>query len=295
MPPTRSPSPSYDWRFTHDLGVFLDRAGRFLRSEPALHTVPLTVTDALRTRGRRAYGEEAPYFAWLTDSEGAVGATALRTPPHCLHLTAITPEAADALAGRLAETGGTLPGVGGPAETAAEFAAAWERRTGAAARLETRHRLYRLGTLTVPEPAPPGRARVATGEDHELIARWYGEFRAAIGEQAREDPDRWAEARIAYGGITLWELPDGAPVAMAGATPEVAGQVRVAPVYTPGPLRGRGYAGAATAESSRAARATGADEVLLFADLANPTSNGLYQRIGYRPVRDFATYLFTAT
>lgn len=63
----------------------------------------------------------------------------------------------------------------------------------------------------------------------------------------------------------------------------------------PAHLRGRGYAGAATAEVSRAALASGADEVLLFTDLANPTSNGLYQRIGYRPVADFATYEFTAT
>jgi predicted GNAT family acetyltransferase len=79
---------------------------------------------------------------------------------------------------------------------------------------------------------------------------------------------------------------------MAGATPLIAGQIRVAPVYTPAPLRGRGYAGAATTEVSRAALAAGADEVLLFTDLANPTSNGLYQRIGYRPVADFAVYDF---
>ncbi|GGX36570.1 hypothetical protein GCM10010341_67710 [Streptomyces noursei] len=39
--------------------------------------------------------------------------------------------------------------------------------------------------------------------------------------------------------------------------------------------------------------AAGAAEVLLFADLANPTSNGLYQRIGYRPVTDFAVYDFS--
>lgn len=61
-----------------------------------------------------------------------------------------------------------------------------------------------------------------------------------------------------------------------------------------GPLRGHGYAGAATAEVSRAALAAGATEVLLFADLANPTSNGLYQRIGYRPVAGFARYDFSA-
>ncbi|MFH9014804.1 GNAT family N-acetyltransferase [Streptomyces sp. NPDC017943] len=37
----------------------------------------------------------------------------------------------------------------------------------------------------------------------------------------------------------------------------------------------------------------GAAEVVLFTDLADPTSNGLYQRLGYRPVADFAVYDFT--
>lgn len=82
---------------------------------------------------------------------------------------------------------------------------------------------------------------------------------------------------------------------MAGVTPEVAGQVRVAPVHTPAESRGRGYAGAATAEVSRVAREPGAKEILLFTDLATPTSNGLHQRIGYRPVTDFAVYEFVTT
>lgn len=73
---------------------------------------------------------------------------------------------------------------------------------------------------------------------------------------------------------------------MAGATRTVAGTARVAPVYTPAGLRGRGYAGAATAAVSRAALDAGAEEVVLFTDLANPTSNALYRRIGYEPVVD---------
>ncbi len=48
--------------------------------------------------------------------------------------------------------------------------------------------------------------------------------------------------------------------------------------------------GAATVSVSRAALCAGAAEVLLFADLANSTSNGHYQRIGYRPIADFAVY-----
>jgi predicted GNAT family acetyltransferase len=73
---------------------------------------------------------------------------------------------------------------------------------------------------------------------------------------------------------------------MAAHSPVVAGQSRIAPVYTPPELRGRGYAGAVTAAVGRAARDAGAAQVLLFADLANPTSTALYRRLGYRPVTD---------
>jgi predicted GNAT family acetyltransferase len=62
--------------------------------------------------------------------------------------------------------------------------------------------------------------------------------------------------------------------------------VRVGPVYTPPELRRRGYAAAVTAAISRAALDAGASAVLLFTDLANATSNALYQRLGYRPVED---------
>jgi predicted GNAT family acetyltransferase len=61
--------------------------------------------------------------------------------------------------------------------------------------------------------------------------------------------------------------------------------VRIGPVFTPPESRRHGYAGAVTAAISRAAREL-VGEVLLFTDLSNPTSNAIYQRIGYRPVQD---------
>jgi len=69
--------------------------------------------------------------------------------------------------------------------------------------------------------------------------------------------------------------------------------VRVGPVYTPPELRGHGYASAATAEVSRAALAAGAEEVLLYTDLANPVSNAIYQRIGYQQVEDRVVLSFS--
>ncbi len=74
-----------------------------------------------------------------------------------------------------------------------------------------------------------------------------------------------------------------------GAEPPLFG-----PVYTPPGLRRRGYAGALTVAVSRAALDAGADEVVLFTDLANPTSNALYQRLGYRPVEDRIILSFAA-
>lgn len=280
-----------DWHLTEDLDDFLARAGDFLRSRPVLHTVPLTVTEALRTRGADAYGDDAPAFG-LLERAGEVRAAFFRTPPRRLTLTPLTSEEADSLAAHLADLGHTLPGVNADDDTATSFAEAWQRHTGARPTLHERERLYRLDTLTPPEPFPEGRGRVAGAEDRERLMLWHRDFVTDIGGTPSADNSSWVDTRIADERVTLWETPDGTPVSMAGRTPMVAGQIRVAPVYTPAHLRARGYAGAATVEVSRAALAAGAAEVLLFADLANPTSNGLYQRIGYRPIADFAVYDF---
>jgi RimJ/RimL family protein N-acetyltransferase len=292
--------PSDTWYLTDDLGDFLTRAEDFLRSRPALHTVPLTVTDSLRSRGTHIYGAQDPLYGVLEGgSGGGVRAALFHTPPHPLNLTPLEPADAEVLAASLVDRGHSVAGVSATRDTAAAFTAAWERTAAdATGTLRQQQRLYRLGELVIPQPVPEGRARVAGAADRDLVGRWYEEFVADSGHGAAVAVSaEWADSRIEYGGITLWETPDGTPdgtpVAMAGVTRQIAGQIRVAPVYTPPHLRGRGYAGAATAAVSRAAREAGAQEVLLFTDLANPTSNGLYLRLGYRPVADFAVYGFS--
>ncbi|GAA3545982.1 hypothetical protein GCM10022295_29820 [Streptomyces osmaniensis] len=80
---------------------------------------------------------------------------------------------------------------------------------------------------------------------------------------------------------------------MAAATSIVAGMIRVDPVYTPAHLRAHGYAAAVTGEVSRAALVSGATDVVLYTDPTNPTSNALYQRLGYVRIADFTGYQFT--
>ncbi|MFD3586719.1 GNAT family N-acetyltransferase [Streptomyces sp. NPDC058683] len=286
---------SGDWQLTEDVDDFLVRAGDFLRSRPGPHVMQLTWAERVRTGRAAGFGGEAPVFGVL-ERAGEVQATFYRLPPRGYGLSPLTPEQADSLAARLAALGQTVPSVSADHSTATAFAEAWQRRTGATPGLrDTRLRLYRLGTLTPPEPLPAGRGRVLGEQDLDQAVFWCGEFAKAVGEDVSLDAGTWADTRFADKRYTLWETPDGTPVSVAGLNPQIGGQVQVDIVYTPAHLRGRGYAGAVTAEVSRAALAAGARDVVLFADLSNPTSNALYQRLGYRTLTDWAVYDFPYT
>lgn len=158
--------------------------------------------------------------------------------------------------------------------------------------MHRRTRLYRLAELTWPDPVPDGAPRTPAPHDVGQLTDWLEAFSMEVNEMPTADHAAAARDALSYGGLTLWES-GGTPVSMAGLTRQVAGMVRVGQVYTPPRLRGRGYASAVTAEVSRAALAAGAEEVLLFTDLANPVSNSIYQRIGYREVEDRVVLTFT--
>ncbi|GGN38494.1 putative GNAT family acetyltransferase [Actinoplanes campanulatus] len=279
---------SDDWHLTEDVNDFLTRAGAFLRSRPTHHTMALTATEKLRTRQG---GTDGVVFGRL-ETDGEVRAIFYGAPSRALNVTCLTPEQADVLAGQIVALGHCHSSVTSDHSTATAFAEAWRRHTGATPTLRSRLHLYRLGALTPPAKAPPGRGRFAGEQDHERLMRWCQEFTADVGEIGSINAASWAGTRFADKSYTFWETPDGTPVSMAGLNPMVAGQVRVDPVYTPPSLRGRGYAGAVTVEVSRAALAAGATDVVLFTDAANPTSNALYQGLGYRPVTDWAVYGF---
>ena len=186
------------------------------------------------------------------------------------------------LAEALSARGLPLAGVNSEPGTASSFAAAWARLTGTQSRVSRRSRLFRLHAIVPPSPWPPGSARVATRTDRALLESWFSAFHQEIGEDVRSRAA--VDDRLSYGGLTLWESR-GAPVSLAGITRTVAGVARVGPVYTPPDQRKRGYGAAVTAAVSLAALDAGAQQLVLFTDLANPTSNALYPRLGYRPSR----------
>jgi len=262
------------WTFTDDVDAFLDAAGASQAARPAENTLLLTVTATLRDSGPQAYGAEPPVLGWWRGANGEVAGALVRTPPFPPILGTASPEAIAALPDAL-----PLPGINADREAATLLAARWPRH-----RVDEEHRLYRLGTSVPPSPGPAGAPRTATTDDRALLVGWIRAFGEETG-QSGDRAERIVDERTAHGGLTLWETR-GEPVSMAGVSRGIAGTVRVVTVYTPPEHRGRGYAAAVTAEVGRAARESGAGEVLLFTDLANPTSNGVYRRIGYEPVGD---------
>jgi predicted GNAT family acetyltransferase len=177
-----------------------------------------------------------------------------------------------------------LPGVAavsGPVAAVQELAAVLGRRVAAT----LRQRLFRCDDLVV--PAAAGTTRLATPDDRALLLDWF----AAFEREALPVPraGEWIEAAVDQALTThrcwLWVAPAGAPVAFARQQAAAFGVSRIGPVYTPPAARRCGYASAVTAHATRDALDDGAVPVL-FTDLANPTSNAIYQRMGYRPVSD---------
>ncbi|MEO8469520.1 MAG: GNAT family N-acetyltransferase [Chloroflexota bacterium] len=241
-----------------------------------------------------------PRFAIVTASsngpdgagaEPAVVAAALQTPPHRLVL-ALPDNAAgiDHLADELAAD--HLPGVVGPSAAARRFAQRWTARTGQKMEAGMAERTFRLRTVRQQAPGP-GQMRVARTSDRNLLEGWLRAFAAeALGEtfeNAAEAAGRWISGR----GRTMyfWDHDDRT-VSMCGAGGQTPNGIRVGPVYTPPAERGQGYATSLVAVCSQVQLDEGHASVFLFTDRANPTSNRIYESIGYEPVIDVDQYDF---
>lgn len=274
---------------------FLAAAGDFLGAREAEHNLLFGIASWVRTNPELLTDGPAT-FATVTDADGRIAAATLRTPPHNQVLSWIDERAAvDALVDTLRDE--PLPGMLGPSEPAARFAGRWTDATGQPARIEVAERIFRLSRVVPPTRPAEGSWRIVEAGDRDLIARWLVEFSDEAIPEAPPLPDpvataeRWI-ARVGRIGY-VWEDGDEV-VSLVGAGGETPHGIRIGPVYTPPAQRSRGYASSLTAAASQDQLDRGRQFVFLFTDLANPTSNKIYQAIGYEPVCDVDMYRFGA-
>lgn len=236
---------------------------------------------------------EAPYLATVHEGD-VLRAAALMTPPRNLlfHSQAEDPRGAFRLViDDLLRDGWRPPGVNGTDLAAGLFAETWRQASGQACELAMRLRVFELRTVTWPSSMPAGYLRQAGAADVDLVLDWFLAFAAEAMPHEQNVADREGiERGVQEGNFYLWE--NDAPVSLAAKGRRTAHGVSIGPVYTPPAQRGHGYASAAVATLSQLILDEGWDFCTLFTDQANPTSNSIYQKIGYRAVCDFAEYRF---
>jgi len=256
-----------------DPAAIVARLDAAVAADPVRHTILATVAEDVR-------GGSPGWCAHDGD------ATAARSSP----ALPVTVTAGWADPGELATAIrhlGDVPSLRGPVEVVAELIA----RLGRPVVDARDERLFRCDEVVLPT-GMPGRGRPATEADAELLARWRAPYLVDVFGRIPPGTDLAAWPEQAFqGGAWLWEHPAGRAVSQAVARTSLAGAVRVGAVYTPPEYRGHGYASAVTAALT--GEVLGRGEIpVLFTDLGNPTSNKIYQAIGYRPVEDARSVWF---
>ncbi len=137
-----------------------------------------------------------------------------------------------------------------------------------------------------------GEMRLAADADWSLLIDWSLAFAADCGlPGTREEIERSVDFVLRRQSRYLW-TDAGEPVSMAGTAGATPHGIRIGSVYTPPHHRGRGCATALVATLTQSMFAAGRRFCFLYTDAANPTSNAIYERIGYRYVGASAHHQF---
>ncbi len=275
-----------DAQFHGSVEEFRAVAEPLYRRAPVLHTLELTLLNG-------PMPEE--HLLVTVHNGGAPVGAAMQTSPYPLICNGIPSGAVEIVVAELADAHPDLNGVRGFRDGAVAFSDAWRAATGRHGTVTVEERLYQLSALRPPRGVA-GSARLAAGADRNVLIGWVESFFSETFGHHRDDAagEKFVDAAEAKGDrFFVWD-DNGRPVSMAMLRAPAAGVSRIGPVFTPFDRRGHGYGSAVTAAAAGSARGNGVADVVLFADLANPVSNAIYQRIGFEPVADSIRIDFVA-
>lgn len=287
--------------FYTDPAAFLDAAGEQLAQQPVVSTVVASVAERAVADIADGVTQDPRDWYVVARERGEVRTAGMRTAPFGARPPFLLPmpdESARLLARTLHARGEDVGAVNGALPAVRVFADETARLARTSVAVSQHTRLFELGDLVEPA-AVPGRLRPAGRDDLAVATAWFEAFMRDADEQAGREPGTSAHEtpeeadmlrRIDRRRIWLWEDEDGEVVHLTAANAPAFGVARVGPVYTPKAQRGRGYASAAVAAVSRQIVESGS-RACLFTDQANPTSNKIYEALGYRPVVDMANLL----
>jgi uncharacterized protein len=241
------------------------------------------------------YGMGQPWFMVVTN-EGQVCGAAMRTPPHNVlmaHFNGNKQETTDELCKAIFELDPHIPGVNGEKEITDMFNHKWCKKANVGIKHSLGLQVYKLEQVTNLHLSP-GRLRPAGTADIELVIDWTMAFHRDIHEETVHDQNpaifnERIKKRIEAGTIFIWENQQ--PVSLATVVRPTLNGISIGGVYTPKELRGKGYATSCVSEVCKLMLQQ-YKFCVLYADLANPTSNAIYKRIGFSGYCQSSQYSF---
>ena len=279
--------------FYEDIELFYDHVYSFLIEREAENNLFFSILNAIKLNPN-VYGDQFPLLVLVKDNE-QLELISIQTPPFKLVLSYTDNlQSIDTLITSLIQKGIELPGVIGPKDLVQRFINLWSENRNVTPKLATQERIYKLTEVS---DDTLGKKKVirSTKKNQSLIIKWAKDFITEAFPESIEEHLYNLEKRLIPDidqGRFFLLLENDKVVSMArkaGKTPN--GNV-VNFVYTPPVLRRRGYATECVANLSKHILEEGNQFCFLFTDLANPTSNSIYQKIGYKPIIDVDEYGF---
>jgi uncharacterized protein len=264
---------------------FCDRTQTFLLQHEAEHNLLLAIQQTLVQQPSE---ERPPYLGWC-EVNGAVQGVAVHQPRRNVVLSQMSAGAARLFAKDIVKAECHPPGVAGLTTEVAAFVDVWQSLTQQPISLAMEMYIHQLMQVQ-PVSRARGQLRVARGCDRALVLDWSRAFDCEAFGQVQPWTEEVIDRQIQKSNIYLWQAHQ--PVSMAIGRGSTPGGGRIGPVYTPPEFRCQGYATACVAALSQRLLNQGYRSCFLFTDKTNPTSNHIYQTIGYRQQCNWVDYRF---
>ena len=279
--------------FYDNINEFVDLAFQFLLKNESENILVFSILNALKINQNR-YGDLKPTLILVKQNDD-IKLISLRTPPYN-QLISFTEDlnSIDVLVESLLKSEEDLPGILGFKDGAERFIKLYCKKKSLFPELIRNERAYRL--IRVAEETIGDKPFIIGNKSYQtLILEWAKEMILEAGLMTEADQmDRTLnqiKEDITNEKIFLL-LDKNEPVSMAIKAGKTPNGNLINFVYTPPHYRRRGYATECVAKLSQRLVEEGNKFCFLFTDLANPTSNSIYQKIGYRPIIDMDGYKF---
>lgn len=267
--------------YTNSPKDFIPEGEAFLLQSESFNSLFLGLVNRLNEHGNPDEGE--PFFYIFKEGNAVTGCAMRSAPNRGLILTDCSLEVLEQLTEDLKKKEIKLEGSIGPRESVLAFAKIWGQEYSEV----MDQGVYECRQLIAPRETKGSLYKV-TREDKdafEIAVQFGGGFIADCFPKHREpleEARKTVGRHVDHNGIYLWKNEDGKFVSMAGNHRDSKNAGSIGWVYTPSEYRGKGYGSMVTHGVTQEVFNKGKTLANLFTDMANPTSNSIYQKIGYK-------------